>query len=87
MSVRELLARVGKILEEAGVQCMLTGSFASSVHGTPRATQDLDLVVSATRSQLAALLKEKDNIKIARRTVTKYRKALSIPSSSQRRSF
>ena len=37
--------------------------------------------------QLAALLKEKDNIKIARRTVTKYRKALSIPSSSQRRSF
>jgi RNA polymerase sigma-54 factor len=37
--------------------------------------------------QLAALLEERDRIKIARRTVTKYRKALSIPSSSQRKAF
>ena len=37
--------------------------------------------------QIAALLEERDSIKIARRTVTKYRKALSIPSSGQRRQF
>ncbi len=37
--------------------------------------------------QLAALLEQTDKIKIARRTVTKYRKALSIPSSSHRRVF
>lgn len=37
--------------------------------------------------QLAALLEQTDKIKIARRTVTKYRKALSIPSSSQRKVF
>ncbi len=37
--------------------------------------------------RLAKLLKEKDGISIARRTITKYRKALSIPSSSQRREF
>jgi len=37
--------------------------------------------------QLAALLEKRDRIKIARRTVTKYRKALAIPSSSQRRTF
>ena len=37
--------------------------------------------------QIAALLEERDQIKIARRTVTKYRKALSIPSSGQRRQF
>jgi RNA polymerase sigma-54 factor len=37
--------------------------------------------------ELALLLEEKDHIKIARRTVTKYRKALSIPSSSQRKQF
>ena len=37
--------------------------------------------------QLAALLERRDQIKIARRTVTKYRKALSIPSSSQRRTY
>jgi RNA polymerase sigma-54 factor len=37
--------------------------------------------------QLAHALAERDGIKIARRTVTKYRKALDIPSSSQRRQF
>lgn len=36
---------------------------------------------------LAAQLAEKHEIKIARRTVTKYRKALGIPSSSQRKQF
>lgn len=37
--------------------------------------------------QLAEQLEQLDNVKIARRTVTKYRKALAIPSSSQRRVF
>lgn len=37
--------------------------------------------------QLAALLAEKHDVKIARRTVTKYRKALAIPASSQRKEF
>jgi RNA polymerase sigma-54 factor len=37
--------------------------------------------------ELAALLEERDHVKIARRTVTKYRKALKIPSSNQRRKF
>ncbi|MEZ6017323.1 MAG: RNA polymerase factor sigma-54 [Planctomycetota bacterium] len=34
---------------------------------------------------LAAALEDKEGIRIARRTVTKYRKALGIPSSSQRK--
>lgn len=37
--------------------------------------------------QLADMLEQRDKVRIARRTVTKYRKALSIPSSSQRRVF
>ena len=37
--------------------------------------------------QLAEALKEKHGIRIARRTVTKYRKALGLPSSSQRKQF
>jgi len=36
---------------------MLTGSYASSIHGTPRATQDIDIVIAPTRAQLAELLK------------------------------
>lgn len=37
---------------------MVTGSFASSAHGTPRATNDIDIVIAPTREQLLALLKQ-----------------------------
>jgi RNA polymerase sigma-54 factor len=37
--------------------------------------------------RLAEILKERDGITIARRTITKYRKALAIPSSNQRKVF
>ncbi len=37
--------------------------------------------------RLADILRERDGITIARRTITKYRKALDIPASSQRRRF
>jgi RNA polymerase sigma-54 factor len=37
--------------------------------------------------QIAAQLEERDNVKLARRTVTKYRKALGLGASSQRRKF
>ena len=36
---------------------------------------------------LAKLLSEREGLKLARRTVTKYRKALGIPSSTQRRQY
>lgn len=35
---------------------MVTGSIASSVHGVPRATQDIDVIIEPTREQLVALL-------------------------------
>jgi RNA polymerase sigma-54 factor len=37
--------------------------------------------------RLADLLREREGITIARRTITKYRKALGLPASSQRRTF
>ena len=37
--------------------------------------------------RLAEILKERDGITIARRTITKYRKALAIPSTNQRKVF
>jgi hypothetical protein len=40
------LRRIVGLLEAANVPYMLTGSFASTFHGTPRATQDVDLVVA-----------------------------------------
>lgn len=36
---------------------MLTGSFASSYHGTPRASQDIDFVVAPSRDQLYGLIR------------------------------
>jgi hypothetical protein len=35
---------------------MVTGSIASSVHGVPRATQDIDVVIEPTREQLLELM-------------------------------
>ena len=37
---------------------MLTGSLASTVHGTPRATQDIDVVISPDRAGLERLLEQ-----------------------------
>lgn len=44
-------------LEATGIPFMLTGSFASSYHGAPRATQDIDLVVAASASQIRELVR------------------------------
>jgi hypothetical protein len=43
---RDLFARIIRALEQASIPYMLTGSFASSYHGMPRATQDVDIVVA-----------------------------------------
>ena len=56
MSVDDVFARVSAVLVAAGVPHMLTGSFASSFHGAPRATQDIDIVIAPDREQLLALL-------------------------------
>jgi len=45
MSQQELLKRVVQALSCAGVEYMLTGSFASSLQGEPRSSHDIDLVV------------------------------------------
>ena len=47
-----------KALESAGVPYMLTGSFASSFHGAPRTTQDVDIVIAPTLGSLQRLISE-----------------------------
>lgn len=51
-----MFARIRAALAAAGIPYMLTGSFASSLHGAPRATHDIDIVIAPTPEQLAALL-------------------------------
>jgi hypothetical protein len=40
-----LLERLVEMLDTAGVPFMIAGSFASTAHGLPRTTQDLDVVI------------------------------------------
>lgn len=47
---------VGEVLERAGIRYFVGGSVASSIHGIPRFTQDLDVVVDLSETQIPALL-------------------------------
>lgn len=57
MTASEVFRRMLGVMEAAGIPYMLTGSFASSYHGVPRATQDIDLVVAPERRHLSRLFK------------------------------
>ncbi len=52
MSFLDVTKRVSAALDRAGIPYMLTGSFASVFYGSPRSTQDIDLVIAATSAQL-----------------------------------
>jgi hypothetical protein len=58
LSVRDVFEKLRAALEAAGIPYFVTGSFASSAHGVPRATNDIDIVISPTREQLNALIAE-----------------------------
>jgi hypothetical protein len=52
----DFLARLVAKLGAAGVPHMVVGSFASSFHGIPRSSQDLDLVIDPEPASLRRLL-------------------------------
>lgn len=56
MSLSDFLARLAGILEEVGLEYMVVGSLASTVHGVARSTQDVDIVVALPRNRLGDLL-------------------------------
>jgi hypothetical protein len=55
MILPEVFRRIITSLERAGVNYMLTGSFASAHYGSPRSTQDIDFVIEASTAQLRTL--------------------------------
>lgn len=56
--VSAILVRIRDALETAKVPYMLTGSFASSFHGAPRVTHDVDIVIAPVLGTLEALLRQ-----------------------------
>ena len=47
---------VARTFDELGIEYVVGGSFASSVHGEPRSTQDVDFVADLSESQVAEWL-------------------------------
>lgn len=56
MTVKVVFEKLRDALEAVGIPYFVTGSFASSAHGIPRSTNDIDIVISPSRQQLAQLL-------------------------------
>jgi hypothetical protein len=54
--IGDFLRRVTAALDANGIPYMLTGSVASSMYGIPRATNDVDVVISPTRQQLLSMV-------------------------------
>lgn len=56
MNPEDVLEIVLTKLEECNIPYMITGSFASNVHGVPRATQDADVVIETDRARMKQLI-------------------------------
>jgi len=56
MIAEEALQLVVSRLEESGIPYMITGSFASNLHGVPRTTQHADVVIEADQGSLDRFL-------------------------------
>lgn len=56
MSQQELLKKVNQVLNQAGIQYMITGSVVSSLQGEPRSTNDIDMVISIQKSAAKRLV-------------------------------
>jgi hypothetical protein len=56
LSVTPVLERLRAALDTVGIPYFVTGSFASSAYGVPRSTNDIDIVIAASRQQIEQLL-------------------------------
>ncbi len=52
----QLLVKVLQVLNAKHIDCMLTGSLASSMQGEPRSTHDIDLVVELAENAVRSLV-------------------------------
>ncbi len=56
MTFADLLATVIGLLDTASIPYMVSGSMASSYHGVPRTTRDIDIVIDPDAGSLRALV-------------------------------
>ncbi|HKO59346.1 MAG TPA: hypothetical protein VJ276_25995 [Thermoanaerobaculia bacterium] len=58
MTVKLVFEKLRAALDAADIPYFVTGSFASSAHGVPRSTNDIDVVIAPTANQLKQLLEQ-----------------------------
>lgn len=58
MGAENLILKLRDALEAASIPYMVTGSFVSAIHGVPRATHDIDVVIAPTAQQLLTLIRQ-----------------------------
>jgi hypothetical protein len=56
MALEDAIARLLDLLDRTKVPFMLTGSIASTAHGVPRSTTDLDVVIDPSAAELEAFI-------------------------------
>ena len=56
MTSEDVLQLLFSKLDECGIPYMITGSFASNIHGVPRATQDADIIIDVEQKTLERFL-------------------------------
>ena len=56
MGTSEVFRRITGVLDTLEIPYMLTGSFASAHYGSPRSTQDIDIVIETNPSQVRLLI-------------------------------
>ena len=54
--------RLIKVLDMLGVRYLVGGSLASSLHGIPRATQDVDIVAELREHHIPIMLQSLENV-------------------------
>ena len=58
MTAEEALRFVIDCFEKHNLNYMITGSFASNLHGVPRSTHDADIIIEAASEKIEDILKE-----------------------------
>ncbi|MGB9773770.1 MAG: hypothetical protein ACP5JH_09735 [Bacteroidota bacterium] len=58
MTIEKILKEVIERLEKHKIEYMITGSFASNLHGVPRTTLDVDIVASSDFERLKNFIEE-----------------------------
>jgi len=56
MTTEDLFRRISQLLEQSGIDYMLTGSFASSVYGMHRGSADIDFIIATDETGIKRLL-------------------------------